>query len=72
MSQTVEGRIQQRAYEIWEREGRPHGRDWEHWLMAEGEVAGQSVPAPAAAKDAQSDGKQAAPRLRARKAKASG
>jgi hypothetical protein len=27
-------RIRQRAYEIWEREGRPHGRDEEHWRMA--------------------------------------
>jgi hypothetical protein len=23
-----------RAYEIWEREGRPHGRDVEHWSLA--------------------------------------
>lgn len=27
-------RIRQRAYDIWEREGRPHGRDEEHWRMA--------------------------------------
>ena len=24
------------AYRIWEEEGRPHGRDWEHWRKAEG------------------------------------
>ena len=23
-----------RAYEIWEKQGRPHGRDREHWLQA--------------------------------------
>jgi len=23
------------AYRIWEEEGRPHGRDWEHWRKAE-------------------------------------
>ncbi len=31
-------RIRQRAYEIWEREGRPHGRDEEHWRMAVDEL----------------------------------
>ena len=29
-----EDRIKQRAYEIWEMEGRPHGRDKEHWERA--------------------------------------
>lgn len=31
-------RIRQRAYEIWEREGRPHGREEEHWRMAVDEL----------------------------------
>jgi hypothetical protein len=31
--------ILQRAYEIWESEGRPHGRDKTHWFMAEAEVS---------------------------------
>jgi hypothetical protein len=31
--------IQERAYHIWENEGRPHGRDFEHWLKAEQELA---------------------------------
>ena len=30
--------IQRRAYEIWEREGAPHGRDKDHWEMAEREL----------------------------------
>lgn len=29
-----ENRIRQRAYEIWEREGRPEGRHAEHWDIA--------------------------------------
>lgn len=28
-----------RAYEIWEKQGRPHGRDREHWLQAVAELA---------------------------------
>jgi len=28
------------AYQIWEREGRPHGRDQEHWNRAEAEING--------------------------------
>lgn len=31
--------VQERAYHIWENEGRPHGRDFEHWLQAEQELA---------------------------------
>jgi hypothetical protein len=35
--------ISKRAREIWEREGRPEGRDKEHWLQAEAELQ-QSQP----------------------------
>lgn len=31
--------IRQRAHEIWEQEGRPHGKEREHWDRAEREVA---------------------------------
>jgi hypothetical protein len=31
-------RIRQRAHEIWESEGRPHGRALIHWLRAEAEI----------------------------------
>ena len=27
-------RVRERAHEIWEAEGRPHGRDREHWEQA--------------------------------------
>jgi Protein of unknown function (DUF2934) len=35
----VAERIRRRAYEIWEREGRPEGREQAHWEQAEREVA---------------------------------
>lgn len=34
--------ISRRAYELWEREGRPEGDDLRHWLQAEQELAGQA------------------------------
>ncbi|MGQ9368496.1 DUF2934 domain-containing protein [Azospirillum sp. A39] len=45
-------RIRQRAHEIWEREGNPHGRHDEHWAQAEAEIAaedaaGNTAPAEA-------------------------
>src|SRR5512139_3399556 len=30
--------IKERAYHIWIREGRPHGRDFEHWVQAQVEL----------------------------------
>lgn len=30
--------IKERAYAIWEREGRPDGKDPDHWLRAEAEI----------------------------------
>jgi hypothetical protein len=30
--------IQERAYHIWVREGRPHGRDFQHWVQAQVEL----------------------------------
>ena len=38
----LEQRIRERAYQIWEEEGHPQGRDSEHWQRARSEVmAGQ-------------------------------
>ena len=34
-----EQRVQDRAYEIWERAGRPEGEAVTHWLRAEAEIA---------------------------------
>jgi Arc/MetJ-type ribon-helix-helix transcriptional regulator len=30
--------VRERAYDLWERDGRLHGRDPEHWARAEGEL----------------------------------
>lgn len=30
--------IRERAYAIWEEQGRPHGNDLDHWLRAEAEI----------------------------------
>jgi hypothetical protein len=38
MESEKQRRIRERAYEIWQREGRPHGRDAEHWRRAETEI----------------------------------
>jgi hypothetical protein len=35
--------VERRAYEIWEREGRPEGQDVEHWLAAERQLLGTDV-----------------------------
>jgi hypothetical protein len=43
MEQSLEGRIRERAYEIWSVQGRPEGRAEEYWLMAEREIL--TVPA---------------------------
>jgi Protein of unknown function (DUF2934) len=42
--------IARRAYEIWEAEGRPDGRDREHWEAASREL-GSPMPMPADYKD---------------------
>jgi hypothetical protein len=36
-----EQRVRERAYEIWERTGRPDGKSEEHWLQAEAEIAAE-------------------------------
>jgi len=44
--------IARRAYEIWEAEGRPHGRDREHWEAAAKEL-GSPAPMPSGYTDAE-------------------
>ena len=34
-----ESKVRKRAYELWESEGKPHGRDIVHWLRAETELS---------------------------------
>jgi Protein of unknown function (DUF2934) len=38
-----EDAIRERAYHIWEREGRPHGRDFEHWVRAQIELIAETT-----------------------------
>jgi hypothetical protein len=36
-----EARVRRRAHEIWEREGKPHGRAEDHWELAREEISEQ-------------------------------
>ena len=40
-----EHRVRERAYAIWEAEGRPDGKEHEHWLRAEAEIAAEDQDA---------------------------
>ncbi len=44
--------ILRRAYEIWENEGRPHGRDKAHWFLAEAELSNGGAAADRGAGEA--------------------
>ncbi len=47
----IEQRVRERAYAIWESEGRPQGRHREHWWRAEREILAELSP-PAAVRPA--------------------
>jgi Protein of unknown function (DUF2934) len=38
---TKDDRIRERAYQIWVDEGRPDGRELDHWLRAKWELEGE-------------------------------
>ena len=44
MEKLTPAQLEERAYHIWERAGRPHGQALEHWLQAQAEI---SADAPA-------------------------
>jgi hypothetical protein len=48
MDWKLEARIRERAYQIWEREGRPEGRDFDHWTRAVAEVQAEETGGKAA------------------------
>jgi Protein of unknown function (DUF2934) len=56
--------VRLRAYELWLSDGMADGRDWEHWHAAECELRNTTAPATA------SDAKPAAPKRKAKSAKA--
>ncbi len=47
---TIQDAIRKRSYLIWEREGRPEGRNLEHWLKAEAELRVEREARPKAAR----------------------
>jgi hypothetical protein len=65
MSTERKTQVERDAYKIWEQEGRPHGRDKEHWHRAERDVkAPEGAPgasAVAATTDAGVTAKRKAP-----------
>jgi hypothetical protein len=46
MTQPTEKEIKNRAYEIWERNGRPEGREDEFWRQAEQELRNEDKSSP--------------------------
>ncbi len=50
----IETSIRERAYALWERDGRRHGRDAHYWALAEQELRGASE-APVAARETGTD-----------------
>lgn len=73
-----ESRVRERAYALWERDGKPHGRSVDYWLKAERELMpeplskGPQARKPAARKTvAKANGKAPAAVKAAAKAKPS-
>ena len=46
MSGDRDERIRRRAYEIWERNGRPKGKEEEFWRLAEQELRNEDKSSP--------------------------
>ena len=46
MTQPTEQEIKRRAYEIWERHGRPEGKEDEFWQQAEQELRNEDKSSP--------------------------
>jgi len=44
MSEQREQAIRERAYALWEQDGRPEGRSLAHWSQAETEIAAGQAP----------------------------
>ena len=46
MTQNREKLVEQRAYDVWESDGRPPGQDKEHWSRAKRKLRRKSAPTP--------------------------
>ena len=51
-------RIEERAHSLWEMEGRPHGRDAQHWQQAEREIDTEDAAKASAAADMTTRGRK--------------
>ena len=58
----LRARIEERAYSLWESDGRPEGRALDYWLQAEQEILAQAEAARARSPQ---EGTKATSRLRA-------
>jgi len=45
MATDRQDRIRHRAHEIWEKQGRPHGADYQHWDQATREIDAEDAAA---------------------------
>jgi Protein of unknown function (DUF2934) len=52
MAYNIFDRIRERAYQIWESLGHPHGSHDDHWLQAEREVLGKDAATPSSSNEA--------------------
>ncbi|MBI1418522.1 MAG: DUF2934 domain-containing protein [Limimaricola sp.] len=57
-----EDKIRETAYQIWEAEGRPQGRDYHHWLAAEARFRAEAASKPKTAVKLDGPAKAAKPR----------
>ena len=56
-AESLRKKIEARAYELWERDGRPHGRQDEHWRLAEVEILSLTKAKPPAGKKTKAEPK---------------
>jgi hypothetical protein len=59
MTPELETRIRNLAHRFWEEEGRPEGREAEHWRRAQEKLSGDEVADPAQASPATGSGRGA-------------
>lgn len=59
-AEALHKQVAERAYALWESEGRPHGRDLDHWRQAECEImaSGTTEGAPSSTASAASRKKE--------------
>lgn len=43
---SLEDKIRQRAYELWEQSGKTDGSEMDFWLQAEREIGAEAAPEP--------------------------